>query len=216
MGATGPGKASGHAWWIEWRDARGFRRVSLTGHLKVGRSQQMNVIIDDPFVSREHCTLDIDGDGVRVDARGSKNEIALDGNFLDCVIFKRAGAFVIGETTIHLRPASATQDTTLQLSRTAPTLILRRSTRELFALDGTLVAQFSAQEAAALCAIAESFPDVADTARISTAVWGEPDYDTVLIYRLMQRVRGRMGDFATLVENVRGAGYRLTGPMDLR
>jgi hypothetical protein len=176
----------------------------------------MDVVIDDPFVSREHCTLDVDGDGVRVDARGSKNEIAIEGSSMDCVIFKRAGAFVIGETTIHLRPASATQDTTLQLSRTAPVLVLRRSTRELSALDGTLIAQFSAQELAALWAIAESFPDVAKTTTISTAVWGEPDYDTVLIYRLMQRVRGRMGDFATLVENVRGAGYRLRGPMELR
>ena len=216
MGATGPEKASRRAWGVEWRDAGGSRRVSLKEHLTVGRAQSMDAVIDDPFVSREHCTLDLDDNGVRVDSRGSKNQIVIDGSLLDCIVFKHAGMFVIGETTVHLRPASATQDTTLQLSRTTPTLTLRRSTRELFAPDGTLTTQFSAQEAAALGAIAESFPDAADTDRISSAVWGEPDYDAVLIYRLMQRVRGRMGDFAHLVENVRGAGYRLRGPMDLR
>jgi hypothetical protein len=216
MGTTGPANASGGSWCVEWRDAGGHRRIPLAGHLTVGRSKRMDVVIDDPFVSREHCTLDVDDEGVRVDARGSRNQIVMDGNFLDCVVFKRPGTFVIGQTSVQLRPAGTAQDTTLPLSRTTPTLTFRRSTRELFSPDGTLIAQFSAQEAAALSAIAESFPDVADTATISTAVWGEPDYDAVLIYRLMQRVRERMGDFARLVVNVRGAGYRLKGPMDLR
>jgi DNA-binding response OmpR family regulator len=32
----------------------------------------------------------------------------------------------------------------------------------------------------------------------------------------MQRLRDRLGDFGDLIENVRGAGYRLRGPMDMR
>jgi DNA-binding response OmpR family regulator len=78
-----------------------------------------------------------------------------------------------------------------------------------------LIAQFSTSEAAALVVIASQFPDAADHARIARAIWGEPDYPRYLIHRLVQRLRDRMGDYGHLIENVRGAGYRLRGPINL-
>jgi hypothetical protein len=216
MGVADPKKAPTHAWWVEWRDAGGPRRVALKHSLTVGRSAEMDVVIDDIYVSREHCILEITDGGVRVDASRSVNRILVDGRLLECVLFPRAGAFTIGETSIQLRPARATQDTTLHLSRTTPALHFRSSTRELLAFDGTVISQFSPQEAAALEAIVASYPDAAAARAISTAVWGEPDYEAYLIHRLIQRVRGRMGDFADYIENVRGSGYRLRGAIEMR
>lgn len=215
MGALRPDSPSAHAWWVEWHQAGEPRRVQLTGRLTVGRSKLMDVVVDDPYVSREHCTLELEGGSVCVDASRSMNLIVVDGRGMECAIFHEAGSFSIGQTIVLLRPASATQDTTLHLSRTTPTLTLRRSTRELLSADGTLVAQLSMSEAAALEAIVSRFPDAADHATLARAIWGEPDYPRYLIHRLMQRLRDRMGDFADLIENVRGAGYRLRGPMNL-
>jgi two-component system phosphate regulon response regulator PhoB len=134
---------------------------------------------------------------------------------MKCAVFREAGSFSIGQSIISLRPISVAEDTTLHLSRTTPTLTLRRSTRELLSEDGTLIAQFSTSEAAALVVIASQFPDAADHARIARAIWGEPDYPRYLIHRLVQRLRDRMGDYGHLIENVRGAGYRLRGPINL-
>jgi DNA-binding winged helix-turn-helix (wHTH) protein len=95
-------------------------------------------------------------------------------------------------------------------------LTYRRSTRELSSPDGTLIAQLAPAEGAILEAIANRYPDAADHAAISRAIWGEPDHERYLIHRLVQRLRERLGVFSDLIENVRGAGYRLTGPLDLR
>lgn len=208
-------KVASSAWWVEWHRSGEIRRVPLTGHLTVGRSKLMDVVIDDPYVSRDHCVLELEDGGVRVDASLSTNLIVVDGRDMKLALFRQAGSFSIGQTVVQLRPASVAEDTTLHLSRTTPTLALRRSTRELLYADGTLVAQLSTSEATALSVIAARFPDAADHSEIARAIWGEPDYPRYLIHRLVQRLRDRMGDFGHLIENVRGAGYRLRGPLDL-
>ena len=176
----------------------------------------MDVVIDDPYVSREHCTIEREDGGVRVDASRSTNLICVDGREMKCAAFHGAGSFSVGQTTLQIREASATEDTTLHMGHTIPTLVFRRSTRELFSPDGTLIAQLSTSEAAGLEAMVARFPDAADHSTIARAIWGEADYPRYLIHRLMQRLRDRLGDFGDLIENVRGAGYRLRGPMDMR
>jgi hypothetical protein len=215
MADTGRGNGSGGAWWVEWHVAGKSRCVQLTGRLTVGRSRLMDVVIEDPYVSREHCVLELEDGGVRVDASHSTNMIVVDGRDMKCAMFRGAGSFSIGGTVVQLRPGSAAEDTTLHLSHTTPRLTLRRSTRELLAPDGTLIAQLSMSEAAALEAIVARYPDAVDHATMARAIWGEPDYPRYLIHRLIQRLRDRLGDFGELIENVRGAGYRLRGPMDV-
>lgn len=208
-------KASSTAWWIEWHRSGVARRVPLTGRLTVGRSRLMGVVIDDPYVSREHCVLQLEDGVVRVDASLSVNLIVVDGREMKCVVFRQAGSFSIGQTVVQLRPVSAADDATLQMSHTTPTLTLRRSTRELLSADGTLLAQLSASEAATLDVIASRFPNAADQSAIARAISDNPDYPSYLIHRLVQRLRDRMGDYGHVIENVRGAGYRLRGPLNL-
>jgi DNA-binding response OmpR family regulator len=85
----------------------------------------------------------------------------------------------------------------------------------MLAPDGTVIAQLSASEEAALYEIAIRYPDAADHDAIGQAIWGKDAYDRYLIHRLVQRLRDRMGDSSDLIENVRGAGYRLRSPIAL-
>lgn len=216
MGATGRDNVLGAEWWVEWHASGKVHTVRLIHRLTVGRSKLQDVVIDDPYVSREHCVLELDGAGVRVDASVGTNQICVDGREVKRATFRGTGSFSIGQTTVQLRPVSSTEDTTLHLDRATPTLTFRRSTRELLSADGTLIAQLSVSEAMALEAIATRYPDAADHATLAQAIWGEPDYPRYLIHRLVQRLRDRLGDFGDLIQNVRGAGYRLRGPMELR
>ena len=215
MAASGPGEPASGAWWVEWRNAGEPRRALLTCRLSVGRSQSVDLRIDDPYVSREHCILELEDGGVRVDASHSMNRVLVGGRDFECVLIKEAGSFLIGQTTIQLRPVSPTDDSTLHLSHMPPAHSLRRSTRELIAADGTVNAQLSASEGTALYEIAIRFPDAADHDTIGRAIWGGDAYDRYLIHRLVQRLRDRMGDSADLIENVRGSGYRLKAPLDM-
>jgi hypothetical protein len=216
MGETGRGIGSSRAWWVEWQREGKSQSVRLTSRLTVGRSKLMNVVIDDPYVSREHCILQIENGGVRVDASHSMNLIVVDGREMECAMFQHSGSFLIGQTIVQLRPLSANDETTLHLSRATPMLTFRRSTRELLSADGTVIAQLSTSEAAALEAMVAQFPDAADHATLARAIWGEADYPRYLIHRLIQRLRERLGDFGDQIENVRGTGYRVRAPIDLR
>jgi hypothetical protein len=223
--------STGRTWWVEWPDGHGMRRVQLAGRLTVGRSRQSDIVVDDMYVSRDHCVLELDGDDVRVDASRSVNRILVNGQLLDSACFTEPGIFTIGETTFTLTTTGDADEATRLLARPSPgardgkapgasdaalRFSYRRSTRELFGPDGSLIAQFSPQEGATFGAIVDSYPDAASTARISTAVWSEPGYETYLIHRILQRIRRRMGDHAAVIENVRGAGYRSREPIELR
>jgi hypothetical protein len=216
MGETNLDEASSRRWWIEWPTAASLRSLELRGRLTVGRSKLMDVVVDDPYVSRDHCILELDHGAVRVDSSHGTNVISVDGREVKQARFVRAGSFSIGQTTLRLRLASDEEETTLYLSHTAPRLVFRRSTREVLAADGTLIAQLSTSEAAAFEAIAGRYPDAADHATLAQAIWGDHDYPRYLIHRLIQRLRDRLGDHGTLIENVRGAGYRLRGPLEMR
>jgi predicted component of type VI protein secretion system len=207
--------ADREGWWVEWHSGGEPRRVVLNGRLRLGRSAQADIVIEDPYVSREHCTLEVQDGGVLVDASRSVNRIRVNGREMECVHFAQAASFVVGGTSVEVRPIAVSDETTLYMTRPAPTLTFRRSTRELLAPEGTVIVQLSTHEAAALDAIASKFPDAADHDTIAAATWGEPDYPRYLIHRLMQRLRERLGDHADLVENVRGAGYRIRSPLDL-
>jgi len=70
------------------------------------------------------------------DASLSTNLIVVDGRDMKCAVFREAGSFSIGQSIISLRPISVAEDTTLHLSRTTPTLTLRRSTVSCFRKTG--------------------------------------------------------------------------------
>jgi hypothetical protein len=214
--ATSPGDdpQTEEGWWVEWQTEGRREHAKLVSELTVGRSPTMDVVLDDPYASRQHCVIRIvDGRPV-VDARGSLNQIRFNGQLVETAFLSRGASFTVGRTPVMVRFEGRTGDTTWFL-RDKSSLSLRRSTRELIGSDGEVLVRFSNAESAALAAVARRHPDAADHAEIGQAVWGEYPFDQYQIHRLFQRIRQRLGARAEMIENVRGAGYRLREPIEL-
>jgi hypothetical protein len=203
-------------WSVEWETGGGQRRhVVLDRLLRVGRAVSMDIVLDDPFASREHCTIRLIDNRPFVDASGSLNHVEVGGQPVETAWLSPGESFIAGRTALVVRLARPTADATWVLRRERPQLSLRRSTRELRQGDGAVLVRFSAAEYAALAALASRYPDAADHAEIGRAVWGDYPYDQYQIHRLFQRIRQRLAAHGDLIENVRGAGYRLREPIDL-
>ncbi|MFG2290854.1 FtsK/SpoIIIE domain-containing protein [Streptomyces sp. NPDC048595] len=90
------------------------------GQIRIGRSADADVPLDDPDVSRLHCTVTVEPDGsVHVADLRSTNGTAVDGGDLgERPAPLRPGALLrIGESTLRLQPAPSTPDPAL---RTTP------------------------------------------------------------------------------------------------
>jgi len=171
---------------------------------------QCDVVVDDPYVSRVHCTVEVQGDAVIIDARRALNLIRVSGRDVEVARLRPGALCLVGNTAIRVvGPTRANEADTLKLVAPVDSgLVLRRATREL--LDGEIaVARFSAAEFAAVEVIAQRYPGTATHSELGTAIWDGMGYDHYQIHRLMQRVRQRMGVLGSALENVRGLGYRL-------
>lgn len=202
-------------WWVDWNDCGEVRHRVLDDEIHIGRAPDMDIVLDDPYVSRDHCLLEgIDGHA-RVMTTQGRNHILVGGREVDMAMLTSGEAFIVGQTTVRVRQVmSNCEHETLPLHQERGLLTLRHTTRELVTIDGTLVAQFSASEFSVFELLARCFPDAASHARVGEAVWREVGYDQYQIHRLVQRIRRRLGDWEGLLENVRGAGYRLRRPVD--
>ena len=203
------------SWWVEWQSGGQPRHVELRDTLRIGRSPTMDVVLDDPYASREHCTLALVDGSPFVDARGSLNRVRIGGRAVETGRLSAGSSFTVGETPIFVHIGRSEGDTTWILRGDVSRLALRKSTRELADADGRIITRFSTLECAAFACLAECHPDAADHARIGRAVWGEYPFDQYQIHRLLQRIRERLGDQGDLIENVRGAGYRVRQRVDL-
>ena len=83
-------------------------------------------------------------------------------------------------------------------------------------LGRAVVARFAPAEFAAVELLASLEPEAASHGDLGRVIWGGIGFDQYQIHRLMQRIRQRLGSEAGLLENVRGAGYRLTAPIEIR
>ena len=204
---------------VEWYEAGQLHRVPVEeGSMRVGRSQLCDIVLTDPYVSRMHCTLAASADGVVLVAVTALNPIVLAERQCEAATVRPGQTFSLGNTTLRvLRSSDVEEAPTMRVARqSAPArLVLRRSTRELVDRDGTLVAQFSPSEFAAFAAIVRRHPDAADHDDLGLAVWGGLGFEQYQLHRLLQRVRARLGDAGNLLENVRGAGYRLRAAVEI-
>ncbi|MEU5097273.1 FHA domain-containing protein [Streptomyces sp. NPDC020996] len=83
------------------------------GEIRIGRSADADVPLDDPDVSRLHCAVTVAADGrVSVADLGSTNGTVLDGVRVDArpVPFTPGGLLRIGESALRLAPAARPQE----------------------------------------------------------------------------------------------------------
>lgn len=206
-------------WWVEWRRGPDLCRLPIRGRVSIGRSRECDVVLDDPYVSRVHCTLEVLDGHTLVDARKALNLIRVGGTDVEAATLSHGDLCMVGNTTLRVvgGDASDSQETLRFTGRAAaPTMLLRASTRELVDSQGTLVAQFSTAEFLAFQKLAQKHPDAANHQELGAAVWGGVGFDQYQLHRLMQRLRQRLGDSGAILENVRGTGYRLRLAVETR
>ena len=196
-------------WRVEWESDGRHNRMPLSDTLTVGRSPAMDIVINDPYVSRQHCVITLKDGRPWVDARKSLNRVRFRGREIELAVLEPNDAFQVGSTELLVTAGTSAGDATLLLHPASTRLYLRVSIRELRDADETLIARLSASECRLMEALAARYPDAASHETLGRAVWGEDAYDRYLIHRLVQRIRTRLGDRAAIIDNVRGGGYRL-------
>ncbi|MCC6267979.1 MAG: FHA domain-containing protein [Dehalococcoidia bacterium] len=199
-------------WFVEWRERDELRRLPLDRPLSVGRSRSCDITLDDPYVSRVHCTIEPGTNHILVDATRALNHIRVGGRDVEAATLAPGDIWQVGNTTMRVAATSRTGDeTTLRLEGggARPAMVLRRSTRELIGPSGSPVLRFSPSEGAAFEVLARKYPDAASHNELGQAIWNGLGFDQYQLHRLMQRIRQRLGENGEILENVRGAGYRL-------
>lgn len=204
-------------WFLEWQQGGKQFRLPIAGQLTIGRSRGCDVTIDDPYISRVHCTVELRNGHPFVDASEALNGLRVgsrEASFLEVTAPRQVFSIASNSFAI-VNAAEAESDRTLTYTL-EHSLILRASTRELTDSTGKLLAQFSTAEYLAFSTIARRFPDAANHHELGEAVWGGLGYDQYQLHRLLQRIRQRLGDLAVLLENVRGEGYRFQARVEIR
>ena len=65
--------------WLEWQDGTGTQRVLLEHPVTLGSTPENVIQVNQPGISRSHCTISSKGAEVLVDARASQNGVRVDG-----------------------------------------------------------------------------------------------------------------------------------------
>jgi eukaryotic-like serine/threonine-protein kinase len=92
-------------------------RINLPKHgsLVLGRGDESDVQVFDPRMSRTHCRIEVNGDGVRIADLGSTGGTFLQGKRIDESPVQLGDCIRIGETEATLRDEAASDTTVLSL-----------------------------------------------------------------------------------------------------
>ncbi len=138
---------------------RGVTR-EFDGVLRIGRGNDADLQLIDERVSRDHCTLEVAPDGVRLRDLGSRNGTWLKGKRLESapVLLQPGDQFAVGESLLAFEPdlealRSKDAEITVVLTRAA-TAAARRAGPSTSAYDKLAAAKDEASAAQALAALA--------------------------------------------------------------
>lgn len=85
--------------------------------MKLGRSSQCDIALDDPEMSRSHCYLEIRGDELWVADLGSANQTIVNGKAVDECALKNGDEILVGTTKLRVQADSA--DAALEIGSSA-------------------------------------------------------------------------------------------------
>jgi DNA-binding NtrC family response regulator len=87
------------------------RRLRLgPGTVVIGGARDVDFVVDDPRVSRRHCSVTLEADGVRVKDLGSKNGTRVNGASCTEALVRPGGLVEVGDTTLLIDGEDAPVD----------------------------------------------------------------------------------------------------------
>lgn len=93
--------------YVTYQQAGQPRRVAVDRTLRIGRHPSMDIVVNDPQVSREHCTVTPRADGLAVDATGSANGVVGPHGQAPALVAPPGGWFVVGGTRFEVGVGTA-------------------------------------------------------------------------------------------------------------
>ncbi|HSQ64809.1 MAG TPA: sigma 54-interacting transcriptional regulator [Polyangiaceae bacterium] len=84
--------------------------VALGARARIGKAPENDLVLPDDTVSRQHCELVREGDGVRVRDLGSTNGTRVDGTRVQDALLSPGAVLRVGEVEVALRPAPQRQE----------------------------------------------------------------------------------------------------------
>ncbi len=186
-------------------DGKGYR-VDKDG-LVIGRSNECDIVIDDPRASRRHARVFPRDDYMWLEDLESRNGIVLNGEkIVNSHVLKDGYEFVIaGMQFRFLDPNSTMGD------NSTPDLQIKAEAREV-RLNGREL-ELTQKERSLLWLLFQHRGEVRTKQEIAQAVW--PEYTDVSDYNiegLVSRLRGKIEKDAKdpqLIITIRGVGYKL-------
>ena len=186
--------------------------------IKVGRSTESQIMLEDQFASRHHAEIQRVETAYKIVDLGSKNGIYVNGDRLasGSSMWLQDGAEIqLASTLFRFQDPSATLTAPSLIAIQEPPLRVDLTTRQVY-VDGMLVdPPLSVKQFDLLWYLFQNRGRVVSKDDIAQAVWPEAQGDVydANIDRMISRVRSRIEpestDDARFIHTVRGYGYKL-------
>ena len=191
---------------------------TCSGSVTVGRSEECDIRLSHPLVSRHHAEISRGPEGdFLIRDLASRNGTSVNGVLLHDAQTVAAGSLnlQVGPYLLLLAPPISEDGSTLLLDIRQKTtrLSLDRGKRTLL-LDGELILKrLSVLEYRLLDALVSAAPNLAENKALGDAIWGTDQWDVYMLHNLVRRIRRKLeeegADSAELIATVPGVGYRL-------
>lgn len=188
-----------------------------SGRLTVGRTDDCDICLAYPTVSRPHAEIDCAEDGrFVVRDLNSRNGTTVNGQTI-----RNAELAVAGKATVQIGPYVLTlaasedlEDTvTVNPTETVSRLKLDRGMRALVYGENVVVERMSALEYRLIECLDSQAPNVVENAAIGDRLWGAGQWDVYMLHNLVRRLRRKLEeanlDADAHLVTVPGVGYRL-------
>jgi pSer/pThr/pTyr-binding forkhead associated (FHA) protein len=192
---------------------------SCSGPVIVGRSDEADIQLVHPLVSRRHAELNLGDDGsFVVTDLGSRNGTILNDAMLENASRSVSGEAVVqvGPYMLRLTPAAVLQDQTFQAR---PDRLTRRRVEldhdhHVLSVDGRPAVQaITGLEYKLMDLLVSAEGRLVANQEIGDTVWGQGLWDTYMLHNLVRRVRRKLEvqglPAEELIVSVPGSGYRV-------
>lgn len=183
----------------------------------VGRAEDAQVRLADPFVSRQHIRITAELDGFHVADLGSLNGSIVRGTKVDAAGMRLSwnDTITIGPYVLSFEaPDKATAPAGPKWATGSGLLRVRldRGRRELLVLGRPVLETLSQHELTLLDLLDNETHAVVSRSAIGDALWGEGQWDVYMLHNVISRLRRRLtaaGVTEEMIITAPGQGYRL-------